>query len=70
MTTLINKISTAVSSAVLFAAAIAIAGLGFAVIASLAFFAFLAIGITLLAAPFAPTANEEDETIEDAEVTA
>lgn len=68
MTTLINKITTAVSGAVLFAAAIAMAGLGFAVIATLAFFAFLAIGIALLAAPFARTASEEDENIEDAEL--
>ncbi|MEL7111428.1 MAG: hypothetical protein AAGK93_00640 [Pseudomonadota bacterium] len=70
MKTLINKITTAVSGAVLFAAAIAMAGLGFAVIATLAFFAVLAIGITLLTAPFIRTSNEEEETIEDAEVVA
>ena len=70
MTTLINTITTAVSGAVLFAASIAMAGLGFAVLATLAFFAFLAIGIALLAAPFAKDASEEDETIKDAEVVA
>ena len=70
MTTLINKITTAVSGAVLFAAAIAMAGLGFAVIATLALFAFLAVGIALLAAPFANTASQEDEIIENAEVVA
>lgn len=70
MTTFINKITTAISGAVLFVAAIAMAGLGFAVIAMLAFFAFLAVGIALLAAPFAKTVNEEEETIEDAEAVA
>ena len=70
MKNLINKITTAVSGVVLFAAAIAMAGLGFAVIATLALFALLAIGVALLAAPFAKTANEEDESVEDAEVVA
>ena len=70
MKNLINKITTAVSGVVLFAAAIAMAGLGFAVIATLALFALIAIGVALLAAPFAKTANEEDESVEDAEVVA
>lgn len=69
MKTLINKVTTAISGAVLFAAALAMAGLGFAMIALLAFFAFIAIGVALLAAPFAPAA-EPDEAELDAEVTA
>ena len=70
MKTLINKITNAVSGAVLFAAAVAMAGLGFAVVAILAVFAFFAIGVALLAAPFAQSAETEEESIEDAEVTA
>ena len=70
MNTLINKVLTAISGAVLFAAAIAMAGLGFAVLASLAIFAFFAIGIALLAAPFVGMAEQEEESIEDADVTA
>jgi len=70
MKTLIKKATTALSGAVLFAAAIAMAGLGFAVIASLTVFAFFAVGIALVAAPFAQTERTEEEVIEDAEVTA
>ena len=70
MKTLINKVTSAISGTVLFAAAIAMAGLGFAVIASLTVFAFFSMGIALLAAPFAQTAQPEEEINEDAEVTA
>lgn len=69
MKTLINKMTTALSGAVLFAAAIAMAGLGFAVIATLAIFAVFAIGVALIAAPFVPVAQPETAEM-DAEVTA
>ncbi|MEL6681253.1 MAG: hypothetical protein AAFQ09_01250 [Pseudomonadota bacterium] len=70
MKTLITKITTALSGAVLFAAAIAMAGLGFAVIASLTILAFFAIGIALLAAPFVGMAQQEQEITKEADVTA
>jgi len=60
MTTLINKITTAISGAVLFAAAMVMTGLGLAVVATLAAFAFLAVGVALLAAPFAGMRREDD----------
>lgn len=69
MKTLINKATSAISGAVLFAAAVAMAGLGFAVIASLAIFALFAVGVALLAAPFVSMA-QQDEAVSDAEVTA
>ncbi len=53
MKTLINKITAAVAGAVLFAAAVAMAGLGFMVLGALALFGCLALGLALLAAPFA-----------------
>jgi hypothetical protein len=52
MTTLINKFTSALSNAVLFAAAIAMAGLGFAVVGTLALFAMMAVGVAMIAAPF------------------
>lgn len=63
MTNLINKISTALSNTVLFAAAVVMAGLGFAVVGTLALFALLAIGVAMIAAPFAksqPQPNDVD----------
>ena len=69
MKSLINKIVTAISGVVLFAAAIAMAGLGFAVIASLAFFAICAMGVALLAAPFVQGPKKDDDIVEDAEVS-
>ncbi|WP_136439503.1 hypothetical protein [Pacificoceanicola onchidii] len=70
MKTLINKITTAITGAVLFTAAIAMAGLGFAVMASLAVFAVIAIGIALLAAPFASMAIKEEGEAEAAQTAA
>lgn len=70
MKTLINKFTTAASGAVLFAAAIAMAGLGFAVIASLAIFAFFAVGVALVAAPFARAALEDEELAAGEKVSA
>ncbi|MEL7345080.1 MAG: hypothetical protein AAFN59_09510 [Pseudomonadota bacterium] len=52
MTNLIKKLSAALSNTVLFAAAIIMAGLGFAVVGTLALFALVAFGIALIAAPF------------------
>lgn len=70
MKTLINKVTTAISGAVLFAAAIAMAGLGFAVIASLAIFAFFALGIALLASPFVRMAQDKDVVVEETSASA
>ena len=79
MNTIVNKIATTVSSVVLFAAACVMAGLGFAVVATLAFFALIAVGLTLLAAPFVGLSQnasnetkttDQDATVEDAEVVA
>lgn len=53
MTNLINKLSTALSNIFLFAAAVVIAGLGFAVVSTLALFALLAVAVAMIAAPFA-----------------
>ena len=52
MENVINKITTALSSVALFALGGLIAGLGLATIGVLAIFAFFAVGISLLAAPF------------------
>jgi len=58
MKTLINKLIAALSSAVLFAAAIAMAGLGLVFLGTLAVFGFLALGVALLAAPFLRLSQE------------
>jgi len=52
MKNLINTITATASNAVLFAAAIAMAALGFVTLGTLAIFAFIALGLALLAAPF------------------
>ena len=70
MNTFITKIKTAVSTFVLFAASCVIAGFGFAMIALLAVFAFLAMGVALLAAPFIGFPAPQDEPVEDAEIVA
>ncbi|WP_371170822.1 hypothetical protein [Aliiroseovarius sp. 2305UL8-7] len=62
MNTLINKITSAVSGAILFVAAIAMAGLGFAAVGVLALFALVGIGIALIAAPFANLARRDSLT--------
>ena len=69
MKTFINKVTSAISGAVLFAAAMAMAGLGFAVVVSLAIFAFFAIGISLLTAPFVPV-SQKNEAATDADIAA
>ena len=53
MKSLINKALSAVSTIILFAAGCIMAGLGFAVIAALGVFALIAVGVALLASPFA-----------------
>lgn len=53
MKPLINQLTAAVSGAVLFVAAIAMAGLGFLFLGALALFGFMALGLALLATPFA-----------------
>jgi hypothetical protein len=52
MNTLITKLTSAISGAVLFAAGCVMAGLGFALVAMLAVFGFVALGVALLATPF------------------
>ena len=52
MNTLMQKIGNAVSNTILFAAAIAMAGLGFAVVGTIALFGLMAVGVALIAAPF------------------
>jgi len=64
MKNLINKITTAVSGAVLFAAALAMAGLGFAVLGTLALFAIMALGLALLAAPFVRLSHEVSRDVD------
>ncbi|MEL6571339.1 MAG: hypothetical protein AAFQ64_06765 [Pseudomonadota bacterium] len=70
MKPLIHKVTAAISGAVLFAAAIAMAGLGFAVIASLAIFAFFTLGIALLASPFVRMTQQKDDFVGETKVTA
>ena len=52
MTNLLNKLRSALSNTALFGAAIFMAGLGFAVVGTLAQFALMAVGVAMLAAPF------------------
>ncbi|SLN38497.1 hypothetical protein [Pseudooctadecabacter jejudonensis] len=63
MKNLITKATSALSGAVLFAAAVAMAGVGFAAIATLAFFALLAVGIACLTAPFVSVASDDDTAV-------
>ena len=60
MTDLKNKISAALINTVLFAATIALAGLGFALIGTLALFGVIAVGIAMIAAPFALKSQPTD----------
>lgn len=57
MTNLMTKLTATVSSTVLFAAAVVMAGLSFAVVGTLALFALMAVGIALIAAPFVKMAE-------------
>jgi len=76
MTNLINTVSSAASKAVLFVAAITLAGLGFAVVGTFAVFALAAAGVALIAAPFIGRAYPMDAEVEaeatdaDAQATA
>lgn len=65
-----NKLKSVISSAVVFTAACVMAGLGLAVIATLAVFAVLAMGAALISAPFVGAAVAEDEPSLDADVAA
>ena len=67
MNTLFNKIASALSGVVVFFAACVMAGIGFAALGILALFALVAVGVALLAAPFA---KAEQPEADDAEVTA
>ena len=70
MNTLFAKITSALSTAVAIVAALTLAGLGFAVVATLATFALAAMGIAMLAAPFLmkdQAADESDATFETTE---
>jgi membrane protein implicated in regulation of membrane protease activity len=62
MTTLIEKLTSAMSSTVLFIAAVIMAGLGFAVIGTLALFALVAIGVAIIASPFLARADTQTDT--------
>lgn len=68
MKTLINKMTATLSNVVLFVAAAVMAGLGFAVLGALALFALLAMGVALIAAPFAALAHPAEA--DDAEAPA
>lgn len=63
MTDLINNLSTALFNAVLFAAAVFMVGLGFAVVGALALFALLAVGFAMIAAPFAAKRQPADADV-------
>ena len=67
MRTFLTKITATFSQIVVLTAAAVMTGLGFAAIAMLAVFAFIAVGIAMLAAPFAAQAAAP---VEDAEVIA
>lgn len=59
MTNLINKITSALSNTVLFAAGIAMAGLCFIFLSTMALFAVMAVGVALIASPFVTIAQPE-----------
>ena len=67
MKTLIAKMTSALSGAVAIVAGLTLAGLGFAVVATLATFALAAMGVAMLAAPFLIDRSEaaQDETQAD-----
>ena len=60
MTKLFNTLSSALSKSVLFAATIIMAGLGFAVIGTLALFALVAVGVAIIAAPFVARPDQDE----------
>ena len=58
MHSLKTKITSAISTAVLFSAAVIMTGLGFALAAALAVFALLTLAVALLSAPFVGFAED------------
>ena len=70
MNTLKTKITTAVSTAVLFAAAVVMTGLGFALAAALAIFAFMALAVALVCAPFVGRADAASPQTDAADMAA
>jgi len=69
MKNLTNKLTSAISGAVLFVAAIAMAGLGFVALGTLALFAFIALGVALLAVPFAKMNHDASHDADTVETT-
>lgn len=67
MTNLMNKLTSAVSNVVLFAVAIAMAGLGFVFVGTLALFSLMAFGIALIAVPFVGAAQAGQTEADDAD---
>ncbi len=70
MKALTNTLKTALSNVVLFAAACVMAGVGFAFVATLAVFAFFAMGVALFAAPFVGLSQSQDAAPDSAEAAA
>lgn len=64
MTNLINKLSTVLSNTVLFAAGIFMAGLSFVFLSTMALFAFVAVGVALIASPFVAIAQPQHSDAE------
>lgn len=57
MTNLITKLTTALTNTVLFAAAIVMAGLGFAFLGTLTLFGVMTVGVAILVSPFVKRAQ-------------
>lgn len=70
MTNLINKIKSTVSNIVLFTAAIAMTGLGFAFVGMMALFALVAVGMAMIAAPFVAQPEPTTPAPSEADVVA
>lgn len=62
MKNLTTKIVSALSGAVLLATSFVLVGLGFAAITILAFFALIAAGVAMIAAPFVALAQPAEKT--------
>ena len=70
MKNLLNKVAGAASGAIVFAAACVMAGLGFAVVATLAVFGFIALATAVLVSPFIAMAQPNDDDAQDAKAAA
>jgi hypothetical protein len=68
MSTLINKIRSTLSNMVLFATAVVMAGIGFAVFATLTVFAFFAVGLALLSSPFVGVSKRAGNDAQEPEI--